>query len=156
MRSTLHTNDAVGAITRLGDMGIASYKVAAAVVGVVAQRLVRTICEDCRVPYFAPGELLKSMNYQGDTRRQFARGEGCEKCFDTGYKGRTGIYEALMVTPKIRAQIAANATLDELRETHRNEGGSSLMEEGLKIAESELTSLDEVLRIANTGLSMES
>ncbi|MEM7313234.1 MAG: ATPase, T2SS/T4P/T4SS family [Planctomycetota bacterium] len=149
--STLHTNDAVGAITRLRDMGIASYKVAAAVVGVVAQRLVRTICEECRTPYFAPVELLKSMGYQGDVRKPFARGQGCDTCFDTGYKGRVGIYDVLIATPKIRSLISSNASPLELAACHESEGGTSLMKEGLRLAEAEKTSLDEVLRITNTA-----
>jgi type IV pilus assembly protein PilB len=149
--STLHTNDAVGAIARLMDMEIAGYKVASALVGVIAQRLVRTICENCRAPYFAPAELLRSLNYQGDVRRAFARGEGCSKCFDTGFQGRIGVYEVLTVSPKLRSLISDNAPLDDIRAQHRSEGGHSLLQEGLRLAEEEVTSLEEVIRVTNTA-----
>jgi type IV pilus assembly protein PilB len=149
--STLHTNDAVGAITRLNDMGIAGYKVASALVGVIAQRLVRTICEDCRSPYFAPGDLLRSLSYQGDLRRAFARGEGCSKCFDTGFKGRVGVYEVLSITPALRGLIAAESPIEEIRAQHHKDGGRSLLQEGLLLAEEELTSLEEIIRVTNAA-----
>jgi type II secretory ATPase GspE/PulE/Tfp pilus assembly ATPase PilB-like protein len=132
-------------------MGIAGYKVASALVGVIAQRLVRTICEDCRSPYFAPGDLLRSLSYQGDLRRAFARGEGCSKCFDTGFKGRVGVYEVLSITPALRGLIAAESPIEEIRAQHHKDGGRSLLQEGLLLAEEELTSLEEIIRVTNAA-----
>jgi len=83
--STLHTNDCAGAIHRLMDMGIESFKIAAALVGVVAQRLIRTVCPTCKTFSYPSRELLETIHYQGDQRRSFVRGEGCPKCHDTGF-----------------------------------------------------------------------
>jgi type II secretory ATPase GspE/PulE/Tfp pilus assembly ATPase PilB-like protein len=124
--STLHTNDSAGAVTRMMDMGVEGYKVAAALVGVIAQRLVRTICPKCRASYYPTAEILDALKYQGDRRRSFLRGEGCAECFDTGFQGRTGIYEVAW---------------------HKAHGGRTLLDAGVKLAEKEVTSLDEIARI---------
>jgi len=146
--STLHTNDSAGAVTRLIDMGVAPYKVAASLVGVMAQRLVRTICPHCRATYYPSSELLASIHYQGDTRRPFARGEGCPKCHDTGFLGRLGIYEVLCGAPEFRQLIVRDAGVDQIREWYRSQGGQTLFEQGIRLAEKEQTSLDEVMRVA--------
>ena len=146
--STLHTNDSCGAVTRLVDMGVASYKVAAALVGAIAQRLVRTICPKCRTTFYPPAELLEVMHYQGDKRRAFVKGEGCPACFDTGFHGRLGIYEVLEVDQRMRELICQDKNLESLRRAFRESGGRSLLEEGLRLAEKEMTSLDEVMRVA--------
>ena len=146
--STLHTNDSAGAVTRLIDMGVAPYKVAAVLIGVVAQRLVRTICPHCRSTYYPPSELLASIRYHGDARRPFSRGEGCPKCHDTGFLGRMGIYEILSSGPEFRQMIAGDASVDQIRSWHRSQGGRSLFDEGIRLAEKEQTSLDEVMRVA--------
>lgn len=146
--STLHTNDAPGAVTRLLDMGLEPFKISASVIGVIAQRLVRTICPKCRTSYYPPADFLESIRYTGDKRRSFARGEGCRDCYDTGFRGRLGIYEVLVLEPELREMICANANLEELRAWFRAHGGSTLLDEGLRMAEQELTSLEEVIRIA--------
>lgn len=146
--STLHTNDSASAITRLMDMGVAPYKISAALVGVIAQRLVRTICPKCRTTYYPPQDLLHTLHYQGDHRRQFARGEGCDACFDSGFKGRVGIYEVLTATKEMRTLISAEADLEKLRDCMHTNGGTTLLEAGIKAAEDGRTSLDEVLRVA--------
>jgi type IV pilus assembly protein PilB len=146
--STLHTNDSVSAITRMMDMGIESYKLAAALIGVVAQRLVRTICPNCQTTYYPRSEFLKALHYKGDMRRSFAKGEGCRECFDSGFKGRTGIYEVLPVTADVRRMIADQAPLETVREWFTQQGYSSLIEGGLRLAEQEVSSLEEVARIA--------
>jgi len=146
--STLHTNDSAGAVTRLQDMDVESYKISAAVIGVIAQRLVRTICPKCRAQYYPPADFLESIHYKGDKRRSFARGEGCRDCYDTGFKGRLGIYEVLVVEQELREMISANANVEEIRRWFRINGGRSLLDEGLRMAEQELTSMDEVMRIA--------
>lgn len=146
--STLHTNDSAGAVARLKDMGIASFKIAAALVGVVAQRLVRNVCPHCRNSYFPPAELLDSLQYQGNRRRSFERGEGCSKCHDTGHIGRTGVYEVLDVNPAVREMIVGNASVDAIRRHHIESGGRTLLDDGIRLAEEGLTSLEEVARVA--------
>lgn len=146
--STLHTNDSAGAITRLLDMGLASYKIAAALAGVVAQRLVRKVCPHCKMHYYPDRALLDAVRYQGDRRRQFVRGEGCDRCHDTGFEGRIGIYEVLTCPRELRELIVADPNVERLREWHRRQGGTTLLDEGIALAERGLTSLDEVLRVA--------
>jgi type IV pilus assembly protein PilB len=146
--STLHTNDSSGAIARLIDMGVESYKLSAAIIGVVAQRLIRTNCPLCQRSYYPEPSLLEAMRYTGPSHRAFTRGEGCRECYDTGFRGRVGIYELLRVTPALRRTITDRPDLDAIREIHLREGGSLLMNEGLKVAERGLTSLEEVMRVA--------
>jgi type IV pilus assembly protein PilB len=148
--STLHTNDAASAVTRLHDMGIEAYKTAAALVGVIAQRLVRTICPQCKTPYFPPAEILEMVRYAGDRRRQFLRGEGCRECFDTGFRGRVGIYEVLWASREMRQAIVAHDDVEPLRQCHLAQGGSLLINEGIRLAEEGRTSLEEVIRVAFT------
>ncbi|MGI9456740.1 MAG: GspE/PulE family protein, partial [Aeoliella sp.] len=146
--STLHTNDSAGAVTRLRDMGVESYKLASALVGVLAQRLVRTICPNCHTTHYASEEFLKSLNYQGDSRRPFAHGEGCHDCFDTGFQGRHGIYELLPATSELRQMIAADADQEVVRQWFREQKYPTLLDGGLELAKQEVTSLEEVARIA--------
>ena len=146
--STLHTNDSAGAVTRLLDMGVAAYKVAAALVGVLAQRLVRTICPDCKTSYYPPAELLQSIHYRGDLRRSFLRGQGCPRCHDTGFQGRRGIYELLECDQGLRDLIVKDASLDSLRAWQRGKGARMLFDEGVRLAEDGLTSLDEAMTVA--------
>ena len=146
--STFHTNDSAGAVMRLMDMGVESYKIAAALVGVVAQRLIRTICPKCRTTYYPSAEYLESLHFKGDMRRSFAKGEGCRECFDTGFLGRKGIYEVLPSDAELRRLIARDAPADELRRWLGEHGYRSLLECGLKLAEQEETSLEEVARVA--------
>jgi type IV pilus assembly protein PilB len=146
--STLHTNDSAGAVMRLMDMGVESYKLAAALVGVVAQRLVRTICPNCRTTYYASAEYLEALHFKGDKRRNWAKGEGCRECFDTGFHGRKGIYEVLPSDPELRRLIARDAPVDAIRKWLTDHGHQTLLEGGLRLAEAEETSLEEVARVA--------
>ena len=146
--STLHTNDCAGAIHRLVDMGIEPFKIAAALVGVVAQRLIRTVCPACKTFIYASAELLETIHYTGDRRRSFVRGEGCPKCHDTGFVGRTGIYEVMVVDREMRELVAARSNTDDIRDCYRRAGGKTLLEQGIRLAEKEQTSLEEVMRVA--------
>ena len=146
--STLHTQDSAGAITRLHDMGIAPYKLASALVGVVAQRLLRRVCKYCRTPYYPPESVLQGLRYDGDYRKAFLRGTGCSKCFDTGHQGRIGVYEVMEVSPEMRSLIASSTDTDAMRSLHLEQGGTTLLREGLTLAESGVTSLEEVGRVA--------
>ncbi|HEX3598552.1 MAG TPA: GspE/PulE family protein [Lacipirellulaceae bacterium] len=146
--STLHTNDCAGAIHRLTDMGIEPFKIAAALVGVVAQRLIRRVCQSCKTFVYASAELLETIHYEGDKRRSFVRGEGCPKCHDTGYVGRTGIYEVMTIDRELRGLISSGAGTDEIRDCYRRAGGKTLLEQGIRLAEKEQSSLEEVMRVA--------
>jgi type IV pilus assembly protein PilB len=146
--STLHTNDSFSAVTRLHDMGVEPFKVAASLIGVVAQRLVRTICPACKSAYFPSDDLFDILKYKGDRRRQFLHGKGCRECYDTGLRGRVGIYEVLSVDREMRSVIANGGDLEAIRSLHLSQGGSLLVDEGLRLAEAGRTSLDEVLRVA--------
>lgn len=145
--STLHTNDSTSAITRLVDMGIERFKIAAALVGVVAQRLTRNLCHECREPFYPSARMLEEMHFTGDSRQGFARSRGCSSCFETGYRGRTGIYELLECDGQLRRLINDGASADELRTAHQ---GPTLLSEGLRLAASGITSLEEAGRVALT------
>ena len=146
--STLHTNDSASAITRMTDMGIERYKLAAALVGVIAQRLVRTICPHCRTTYYPSAEYLEALHYHGDKRRSFSRGMGCRECFDTGFQGRLGIYEVLPTNAELRRLVGEGATLETVRDWFRKEQLPDLLQCGLQLAEKEVTSLEEIARVA--------
>ena len=146
--STLHTNDSFSAVTRLRDMGIEPFQIAASLLGVVAQRLLRTICTACDSTYYPSADLLDTIRYKGDRRRQFHRGQGCRECYDTGFRGRIGIYEVCTVDRVMRELIGADAPIERLRDHHRSLGGTMLMDEGIHLAETGRTSLDEVVEAA--------
>ena len=149
--STLHTNDSVSAVTRLQDMGVAPYKISASLAGVIAQRLVRNVCPHCRTTHFPPADTLKMLNYQGNVKQMFSIGDGCTKCFDTGFKGRTGIYEVLEVDSKMKRLITSQDDIEVLRDHFMETGGTTLLQSGIQLAEEQVTSLDEVTRIAFSG-----
>ncbi len=129
-------------------MDVEPYKIASALLGAIAQRLLRRICPNCKSTYYPPAELLQELKYEGDSRKSFLRGEGCRECYDTGYQGRTGIYEVLTVDPEVRELIMSNANLDLFRAALERQEVKPLMYQGLRLAEQEITSLDEVTRVA--------
>lgn len=145
--STLHTNDSAGAVTRMVDMGVEPYKLAAALVGVLAQRLVRRICPNCRTQHYVQAEMLQALQYKGDPNRKFARGEGCRSCYDTGFRGRIGVYETLPADADLRRMIARDASSSDLRDWIRNSDLPTLLDGGLDLASREVTSLEEVARV---------
>jgi type IV pilus assembly protein PilB len=146
--STLHTNDSAGAITRLLDMGVASYKVAAALVGVLAQRLLRNVCPECKTTHYPPAELLDAIHYRGDRRRSFLRGAGCAACHDTGCRGRVGIYELLCCDEEMRQLITQDASLSTIRRLQKDRGEKTLFDEAIRLAENGQTSIEEAMRVA--------
>ena len=148
--STLHTNDSCGAITRLVDMGIPTYKVAAALQGVVAQRLVRGVCPACAIDDQPAKELMHLLRYKDNPQNHFQRGAGCRGCYETGYLGRRGIFEVLVLDSSFRKLISRCADADQLRQHFKANGGEDLLQAGLELAERHLTSLDEVARVAFT------
>lgn len=143
--STLHTNDAAGAITRLLEMGIEDYLLASAVVGILAQRLVRLICPDCRVPLSA--EEKEALGMPGDLPGELYKGEGCPACAFTGFQGRTGIYELLLVEEALRQLILRRADAVALRQAAQQAGMQTLAEDGWAKVAAGLTTSQEVLRV---------
>jgi len=145
--STLHTNDAPGAITRLQDMGVEPYLIASVLSGVLAQRLVRRICQNCRVPHEPdPGDLL-AIGVSDARGVKLYRGEGCEACRKTGYKGRVGIYELFTITEEIRSLILRKASTGEIRPVAMEQGMVTLREDAWAKARAGQTTVDEILRV---------
>jgi len=147
--STLHTNDAAGAITRLLDMGIENYLISSSLLGVLAQRLVRVVCSECKEPYTPEEELLREMEIETGPLdgAKLMRGKGCEKCAYTGYRGRTGIYELLPVTDPIRELILSKADANVIKEKAREQGMKTLREAGWQKVIQGITTIQEVLRV---------
>lgn len=148
--ATLHTNDAPGAVARLLDMGIESYLLSNALNGVVAQRLVRTICPACKIKYYPADHLLADAGLIDHVGRAFLKGSGCQQCHDTGFQGRLGIYEIMEITPPLRRMVHHAAPSHEIREKLRDNGNLLLREEGMAIALDGKTSLEEVLRVTHS------
>lgn len=145
--STLHTNDAVSAIPRLLDLGIADYLVSATLEGVLAQRLVRRICDACREEYEPNKETVLSVAGRAVERTVFVRGAGCAQCRGTGFRGRLGIFELLVVTDDIRDAIAAHGSRNQLRALSLSSGLVPLRLDGWQKIESGLTTVEEVARV---------
>jgi type IV pilus assembly protein PilB len=146
--STLHTNDAPSAITRLRDMGLEPYLITATVEGILAQRLVRKICEDCRTEFEPSAEMLMELNLTPDQckGKKFYYGRGCDRCNNTGHRGRMGIYELVLVQDDIRDLISSGASTDELRKACKRLGMTSLRDSGLLAIWAGKTSIEEVVR----------
>ena len=151
--STLHTNDTPSTITRLIDMGLEPFNLAAALNLLTAQRLLRRICENCKVEATYEDEYLEAAKLPDDWLNSVTlyRGEGCDKCGNTGYKGRQGLYEVLDVNAPIRKAIMAGASTDELRDVALEEGMLTLRMDGLLKAGRGVTTLDEVIKETSTG-----
>lgn len=142
--STLHTNDAPGAITRLMDMGIENYLVSSTLICVMAQRLVRRICQHCKIRQEVPTDMTGKTVYP---IQDLWIGQGCEYCSGTGYRGRIGIFEVLPVTDAIRALIMKRATVKEIKDKAVALGMRTLREDGMEKVKAGITTLDEVLRV---------
>ena len=149
--STLHTNDAASAITRLLDLGIEPYLVSSSVVGVIAQRLVRKICPECRYSSSASSDDLRDLGLSPrDWRnRKLYRGRGCDACRKTGYFGRIGIFEVLPVGDEIRDSIQSRANASQIREIAVRQGVTLLRQDGLKKVDEGMTTVEEVLRVTS-------
>ncbi len=146
--STLHTNDAPSTITRLIDMGIESFNVASAVNLVVAQRLVRRVCKECKEEKrYSREELVTlGMDLEQASSMTFYKGRGCEACGDTGYRGRAGLYEVMAISPALRRMILRGASVEELRDQAVSEGMLTLRMDGIKKLEKGITTLEEVVK----------
>lgn len=148
--STLHTNDAPGAITRLVDMGAEDYLIASSLLGVLAQRLVRVICPHCRVEVFPVPEMLDEIGFRrGDSPEpdRFYEGRGCERCSNTGFSGRLGIFELMVVNDEVRKLTVGKADSGQIRKKALEYGMRSLRDDGWLKVRQGLTTLSEVLRV---------
>jgi len=148
--STIHTNDAPATVSRLQHMGVEPFLISASITGIVSQRLVRTICPNCAEEVEYDDEKLKSViqYLPKGTEHHFKVGRGCAICHQTGYKGRTAIYEVLLVTTALREAIVAGKDTEDLREIARHEGMKLLVECGMLRAAKGITTIEEVLRVA--------
>jgi len=146
--STLHTNDAPSSVTRLRDMGVEPYMITATVEAIEAQRLVRRVCTNCRTWYDPTREQLMELNLTPDylNGRKFSYGEGCDKCNNLGFKGRTGLYELLIMNDDLRDMVSRGASTDAIRNHCRKVGTPSLRDAGLRALFEGSTTLDEVVR----------
>jgi type IV pilus assembly protein PilB len=150
--STLHTNDAPSTVTRLVDMGVEPFLISATLEAVVAQRLVRKVCDACRETYVPGDEVLLELGPDADRVRgaTLSFGRGCDRCHQTGYRGRTGLFEILIVDPEIRRGISNRASSQEIRDSARGAGMKTLRESGIEALLAGRTTVEEVLR--ETGI----
>ncbi len=147
--STLHTNDAISSITRLVDLKVEPYLVAATVEGILAQRLVRRICPECRERYKPDPQAVALLAQQPVGSTKLERGRGCATCRDTGYRGRTGIYELFHVTDEAKQVIAREPNAAALRELAQKNGMITLREDGWRKVQAGITTVEEVLRVTD-------
>lgn len=147
--ATLHTNDACGAVTRLVDMGVEPFLVSSSLIGVLAQRLVRAICADCKEEYAPSPEALKDIGSSGTQQSEvkFYRGKGCPKCLATGYRGRIGMFELMLANEGIRNLITSKAPHEEIKKQAASSGMLSLKDDGLRKIREGITTAEEVLRL---------
>lgn len=145
--STLHTNDAASAVTRLIDMGIEPFLVASSVIGVVAQRLIRTICNDCKEEYTPDEEILKNLGLFAKNKHTFKRGKGCSYCLNTGYRGRTGIYEIMRISENIRNLITQHAPASKIKEAAAKEGMVTLNQAAVQKVTAGFSTPEEIKRV---------
>ena len=147
--STLHTNDAPSAVTRLTDMGIEPFLIASSLEGVIAQRLVRRICENCKEEYEPTEEELRELGI-GDYTGAFYRGRGCEECLGTGYRGRIGIFEVLELDEELKKLVAETQDATEIREFARGRGFRTMIEDGIEKVKAGITTSSEVISAVKT------
>jgi type IV pilus assembly protein PilB len=146
--STLHTNDAPGAIARLQKMGIESFLTASAVDCVIAQRLARKLCDQCKRSSMMPKQALLDSGYEVDADMYVYEAVGCPRCAGSGYRGRIGIYSVMMMSDALKEMTVSNASEAELAAVARSEGMLTLVEDGLRKAQAGVTSIEEVARVA--------
>lgn len=147
--STLHTNHAIGAISRMIDMGVEPYLLSSALIGVLGQRLVRTVCPSCKTSYIASPEILERFGWADRKGMKLVQGRGCEECYDSGYKGRIGIHEVLEADTQLQDLITGNPSRDELEHYMQVSNHKSLFDDGLERVAAGLTTIEEVSRVVN-------
>ena len=152
--STLHTNDAAGAMTRLIDMGVKPFLVSSSIQGVMAQRLVRVICSDCKEPYQPRADELMELGLSPDDASglEFYQGKGCQECGQTGYRGRIAIFEVLVVSDPIRDMVLKGSSSTEIKEKARQLGMRTLREDGWQKVLKGITTISEVIRVTQMDI----
>jgi general secretion pathway protein E len=159
--STLHTNDAAGAISRLLDLGVEPYLASSSLIAIMAQRLVRKVCGDCREPYEPSAHELRELGLLSSDalavespsgRAQFYTGAGCEKCFQTGYRGRTGIYELMMIDEAIQNLIYNRENAGTIKRAALEAGLQTLRMDGARKVSAGMTTISEVLRVTQADV----
>ncbi len=152
--STLHTNNAPSAVIRMVDMGVEPYLISATVIGVIAQRLARKVCSNCKEEYQIPASELRILGYQPKEKDEvltLARGRGCEVCRHTGYKGRTGIHEMMCMNDEIAELVVRRAPLADIREAAKANGMTELRDDGLEKVLSHVTTAEEIRKVVFTA-----
>jgi type IV pilus assembly protein PilB len=149
--STLHTNDAPSSVSRLVNIGIEPYLIAASLNGILAQRLVRRICSNCKEPYTAPDNLRKYLDQAHIETHELMHGAGCEQCRDSGYAGRCGIHELLVIDESFRQLINVDSSVGGMRKAFRESGWPNLFEDGLQKVKRGTTTIEEILRVAEVA-----
>lgn len=150
--STLHTNDAPSSITRLINIGVEPYLISSAVNAILAQRLVRKTCSHCKEEYEPSAEMMEFLTMQGFAEQKYVRGKGCDRCRKTGYSGRLGIYELLVMDDSLRDLVTSNPDVTNLRKVCRERGLVTLREDGFQKVQKGMTTVDEILRVTESGL----
>jgi type IV pilus assembly protein PilB len=147
--STLHTNDSPSAITRLLEMGIEPYLLSSALLASLAQRLVRTICPECKTDYFPPKEVLQGLGLDKKKQTRLSKGKGCSACYDSGFKGRAGIYELFEMDRGLQSLILTNPTIDTLQKYLKKSGMGTLRDLGNDKVKERITTIEEVQRVTS-------
>jgi len=143
--STMHTNDSASTVSRLIDMGIEPFLVSSSVVGVVAQRLVKKICTNCKIEY-KPG-LIENSLLGLESNEKLYKGRGCSLCNNTGYKGRTAIHEIMLMTKEIRELVEQGRSIDEIRRISKKQGTLTLRESCSQLVRNGITTTEEMLKV---------
>ncbi len=145
--STLHTNDCPGGIARLLDMGIEPYLISSSVLGFIAQRLARKICPSCKTSYYPSSQLLESVGWEDRSNELFSKGEGCQSCHNTGFKGRVGIYEVMVLDAELKRLIEEGGSEIDIRTYLAQTRWQTLREKALEVVNRGDSTLEEVLRV---------
>jgi type IV pilus assembly protein PilB len=148
--STLHTNDSIGAVTRMIDMGVEPYLLSSALIGVVAQRLVRSICPNCKTEFLASPEMIEKYGWQDQGKVRLSKGRGCAECYDAGYRGRMGIHEIIETNPELQRLIITNASRDELTDYLDRHEVKQLFDDGIDRVREGQTTIEEIWRAVNS------
>ena len=149
--STVHTNDALSTVERLKDIGVPNYLIAGALNGVISQRLVRTICPDCKQAYDPTAQELAELGLPADSKQKLFRGKGCPNCFGRGYRGRTAVFEMLVLSRRMRSAIAKGMDREDLREILRQEGDYATLQENCRrLVQDGVTTIEEARRLGSS------
>ena len=149
--STVHTNDALSTVERLKDIGVPNYLIAGALNGVISQRLVRTICPDCKQAYDPTAQELAELGLPADSKQKLFRGKGCPNCFGRGYRGRTAVFEMLVLSRRLRSAIAKGKDREELRSILRQEGNYTTLQENCRrLVQEGVTTIEEARRLGSS------